>query len=78
MKATSVREQLREQIDHLPDGLVQQVADFAVFLMARRKITPLYDEWNDRRWQEMALEHLFREEDEVTYTLEDAREVYLP
>jgi len=29
-------------------------------------------------WQQFALEQLFREEDDVTYTLAEAREVYHP
>jgi len=76
MKPASIREQLREQIDHLPDDIVQQIADYALFLMARRKIAPLYDEWNDQQWQDMALGQFFREADEVEYALEDAQEVY--
>ncbi|MBC8497190.1 MAG: hypothetical protein ISS57_02580 [Anaerolineales bacterium] len=78
MKTAPLREQLLQQIDHLPDDIVQQIADFAQFLMVRRKIAPLYDDWSDQQWQDMALEQLFRENDEVTYTLKDAQEVYRP
>ena len=78
MTRMTVREQLRKQIDNLPDDVVEQIADFTLFVMARRQITPIYDDWNDRQWQDFTLEQFFREDDEIGYSLEDAREVYHP
>ena len=78
MTTATFREQLHKQIDKLPDDLVQQIADFTLFVMARRQIAPNYVEWSSKEWQEFALEQFFYEDDEVEYTLEDAQEIYRP
>ena len=78
MNSVTFREQLHHQIDYLPDDIVQQVADFTYFVMARREITPLYADWDDSQWQDFSLGQFFRESDEVEYTLKDAQEVYHP
>jgi hypothetical protein len=70
------REQLHKQIDKLPDDLVQQIADFTLFVMARRKISSGYNDWSSSQWQDFALQQFFREDDEVEYTLKDAQEIY--
>lgn len=72
----TIREQLHKQIDNLPEELVEQIADFTLFVMARKKLTPVYSEWERNQWQSFALGQLFDEEDEVTYSLEDAQEVF--
>ena len=76
MTTLTVREQLHKYIDSLPDDIVQQIADFVLFVMARRKISSDYVDWDSSQWQDFVLEQFFREEDEVEYTLEDAQEVY--
>lgn len=76
MKSANLREELHEQIDHLPDDIVEQIADFTMYVMARRDISPPYEEWDDAHWQRFALEMLYRDDDEVTYSLEEAKEVY--
>jgi hypothetical protein len=78
MTATISREQLHKQIDRLPDDMVQQVADFTLFVMARRNLSPLYADWTTNQWREFSLDQFFREEDEVEYALEDAQEIYHP
>ncbi|MCB9419349.1 MAG: hypothetical protein H6667_06075 [Ardenticatenaceae bacterium] len=78
MPETISREQLLKQISSLPDDLVQQIADFTFFMMARRKIAPLYANWSNRQWQDFTLEQFFHEDDEVEYTLKDAKEIYHP
>jgi len=78
MKSTLPREQLHKQIDQLPDDLVAQIADFTLFLLAKHKAAPRYEEWDEQQWQNFALEQFFREEDDVTYSLADAEEVYRP
>lgn len=78
MKTNLLREQLHRQIDRLPDDLVEQIADFALFLLAKRKVVPHYENWNEADWQQFSLEQFFREEDEVTYTISEAQEVYRP
>lgn len=76
MTTTSVREQLHQYVDNLPDDMLQQISDFVLFVMARRKISADYADWDQAQWQEFVLEQFFAEEDEVEYTLEDAQEVY--
>ena len=78
MTHTTIREQLCKQIDNLPDDVVEQVADFTLFLMARRQIAPNYADWKNDEWQGFVLGQLFREEDEVEYSLKDAQEIYNP
>lgn len=74
----TLREQLHQQIDTLPDDIVEQIVDFTLFVMARRQIAPDYVEWERNQWQDFALEQFFREGDEVEYSLADAQEVYTP
>ena len=76
MGSVTIREQLHKQIDVLPDEIVEQIADFAVFVMARKNITPKYSDWGNTEWQDFTLAQFFREDDEVEYTLKDAQEVY--
>jgi len=76
MNAVQIRDQLHEQIDKLPDEIVQQIADFALFVMARRDIAPHYEEWEDQQWNEFSLAQFFYEDDEVEYDIEDAQEIY--
>jgi hypothetical protein len=78
MKTTLPRDQLHKQIDLLPDDLVEQIADFALFLLAKRKAAPRYEDWNEQEWQNFSLEQFFREDDDVTYSVADAKEVYRP
>lgn len=78
MTTMTMREQLYRQIDSLPDEIVEQIADFALFVMARRQIAPLYEEWSTNQWQAFALDQFFREEDEIVYSLADAQEIYKP
>ncbi len=73
MTAMMTREQLHKQIDSLPDDVVQQVADFALFVMARRGIVPVLMDWNDSQWQDFVLGQFFRDEDEIEYSLKDAQ-----
>lgn len=78
MANATIRERLCRQIDDLPDDVVEQVADFALFLMTRRQMAPKYADWKSKEWQAFSLEQLFREDDEVEYSLEDAQEIYHP
>ena len=78
MTSVAIRKQLQQQIDTLPDDIVQQIADFTFFVMARRDIAPLFADWTTQQWQTFSLEQLFREDDEVEYALEDAQKIYHP
>lgn len=74
----TLREHLHQQIDRLPDDILQSVADFMFFVIARRDIKTSYAEWGNKHWQDFSLEQFFREEDEVEYSLSEAKEVYHP
>lgn len=76
MNTTPVRQQLHQQIDNLPDDLVQIIADFAAFIITRRGKQVSYDDWEDQQWQDLALGQFIRENDDVEYTLDDAQEVF--
>jgi hypothetical protein len=70
------RSQLHRLIDQLPDDLVEEIVDFTLFLMARRQISPDYEDWKNKDWQDFVLEQFFCEDDEVEYLLEDAQEIF--
>ena len=76
MTTTTLREQLCQQLDALPDDALVEIADFAAFVLARRRSTALYADWSEREWQKFALGQFLRESDDVEYTLADAEEVY--
>lgn len=77
MTVATMREQLCKQINNLPDDVVEQIADF-LFVMAKRRISPSYMDWDGTQWQDFALGQLFREDEEVEYSLKDAQEIYNP
>ncbi len=76
MDILQIRKQLHKRIDSLPDDVIAQVADFTLFIMVKNQISPLYEEWEINQWQNFTLEQFFREEDEVEYSISDAKEVY--
>jgi hypothetical protein len=75
MSAT-VREQLHQQIDRLPDHIVEQIANFTRLISIHQNNISEYTNWQNEDWQEFSLEQFFREEDEIEYSLEDAQEIY--
>lgn len=74
MTPQDIRAQLHSQIDNLPDDIVEQIADFTLFLVARRRVAPSYTDWDASQWQNLALEQLFSEDDEVQYSCENISE----
>lgn len=76
MTSQTLKEKLNEQINNLPDEIVQQIADYTLFIMARRNIKPIYTEWTKSEWQDFSLSQFFHEDDEVSYSINDAKEVY--
>ncbi len=76
MTVMTMREQLRRQIDFLPDDLLTEIADFAAFILARRQSASTYTDWSEREWRQFSLGQFLREADEVEYTLADAQEIY--
>ena len=77
MKNQSLKEKLDEQINNLPDEIVQQIADYTLFIMARKNIPPLYKEWTKSQWQDFSLSQFFRDNDEVSCSINDAKEIRL-
>ena len=78
MTMAQLRDQLHKQIDRLPDEIVELIADFTSFVLARRQSSEGYADLKLSQWQEFSMEQFFREEDEIEHTLKDAREVYRP
>jgi predicted Rossmann fold nucleotide-binding protein DprA/Smf involved in DNA uptake len=78
MSATT-REQLHQQIDSLPDHIVEQIANLIISITTQQKIAVSeYTDWQNIQWQEFSLTQFFREDDEIQYSLEDAEEIYKP
>lgn len=75
MSITS-REKLHQQIDQLPDRVVEQIANFTSSIITQQNNIPAYSDWKDKNWQEFSLQQFFCEEDEIEYSLEDAQEIY--
>ncbi len=71
MTTAALREQLRQQVDVLPDEIIVELADFTAFVLARRKIPAQYADWDRMKWQEFALGQFLRAtDDDVEYTLD--------
>ena len=77
MSATS-RQKLHQQIDQLPDRIVEPIVNFTSSMIAQQNNIPEYSNLEDKDWQEFSLQNFFREEDEIEYSLEDAQEIYTP
>lgn len=76
MNTLQIRQQLHQRIDNLPDDAIEEIADFTLFIMAKKQMPPLYEEWTTHEWQDFALAQFFRDEDTVEYSLADAQEIY--
>ncbi len=74
----NTREQLHQQIDNLPDSIIELISKFTQTLIAKQETSESsgYSEWKSGQWQEFSLTHFFSEDDEMEYFLEDAREIY--
>ena len=71
----NTREKLHQQIDNLPDSIIQLIDKFTQTLIAKQEASG-YCDWESGQWQEFSLAEFFSEDDEIEYFLEDAREVY--
>ncbi len=77
MSTDPLRIELHQQIDRLPVDVLAEVADFTAFVVERRRQAGGYHEWSDLAWRSFALRQFLREtDDDVSYALEDAEEVY--
>ncbi|MFM7788235.1 MAG: hypothetical protein ACKO90_08780 [Microcystis panniformis] len=77
MSAT-IREELHQQIDRLPDDIVEKIANFTRLISPEPNNISEYTNWQDEDWQKFSLEQFFKEEDEIEYSLADAQEIYGP
>lgn len=55
MNTLQIRQQLHQRIDNLPDDAIEEIADFTLFIMAKKQMPPLYEEWTTLQWQDFAL-----------------------
>jgi hypothetical protein len=81
MTTFGLRQQIHQQIDQLPDESLQQIADFTLFLLFRRKNKDKeIADWSEQEWARFSLAQIGRDEfdGEPEYTISDAREVYHP
>lgn len=77
--SSTTREQLHQQIDSLPDHIVEQIASLILSITTQQKIgISEYTDWQSTQWQDFSLMQLFCEDDEIEYSLEDAEEIYQP
>ena len=77
MSVTS-RQKLHQQIDQLPDHIVEQIANFTPSIVTQQSNIPKYSNWEDKDWQEFSLQIFFNDDDEIEYSLEDAQEICTP
>ena len=77
MSAT-IREELHQQIDRLPDHIVEKIANFTRLISPEPNKISEYTNWQDEDWQKFSLEQFFKEGDEIEYSLADAQEIYQP
>ena len=76
--SSTTREQLHQQIDSLPDHIVEQIASLILSITTQQKIgVSEYTGQQSTQWQDFSLTQLFGEDDEIEYSLEDAQEIYL-
>ncbi len=76
--SVTLREQLHQQIDQLPDHIVEQIANFTQLISNQQNKNLEYSNWKQEDWTQFALEQFFSEEDDIEYALEDAQEIYQP
>jgi hypothetical protein len=77
--SSTTREQLHQQIDSLPDHIVEQIASLILSITTQHKILASeYTDWQSTQWQDFSLMQLFCKDNEIEYSLEDAEEIYQP
>ena len=64
MTEQTLKEELKEQIDKLPDDIVREIADYIYALMLKHNIPLPYSDWEEGEWQEFSIRQFFRDDDE--------------
>lgn len=73
MNTIDLRERLYQQLEELPDDIVDEIADFTAFVAARRRMPATYLEWTDHQWGRMMLGQFLRDtDDDIEYTIDDS------
>jgi len=74
----NTREKLHQQIDNLPDDVVEKIAQFTSLITSNSsdKNSYEYSDWQKKEWQELCLNQFFSDDDDIEYSLEDAQEIY--
>ncbi|MGI0481962.1 hypothetical protein ACN4EE_14410 [Geminocystis sp. CENA526] len=74
----NTRETLHQQIDNLPDDVVEKIAQFTSLITSNSydKNISEYSDWQKKEWQEFCLSQFFSDDDDIEYSLEDAQEIY--
>jgi len=70
----NLKTELHQKIDHFTEKQLELLAKIACFI--EQNDLKEYEDWTDQEWQKLALQSLW-DDDEVEYTLADAKEVYL-
>jgi hypothetical protein len=58
----NTREKLHQQIDNLPDSIIEIIDRFTQTLLAKQETSGYYD-WESGQWQEFSLAEFFSEDD---------------
>jgi len=71
-----LRKELRQKIDHLSDEQIELFTKIVQFV-EQKDLNNLreYEDWTDQEWHKLALQALW-DDDDVEYTLADAKEIY--
>ena len=78
MSVMALRELLQQQIAKAPDELLPEISDFVAFITTRRQGVT-YVDWSAEEWRDFTLAQFMRDtDDDVDYSLEDAKEVFHP
>jgi ureidoglycolate hydrolase len=78
MSVMALRELLHQQIATAPDELLPEISDFVAFITTRRQGVT-YVDWSAEEWRDFTLAQFMRDtDDDVEYSLEDAKEVFHP
>jgi len=74
----NTREKLHQQIDTLPDDIVEKIAQFISLISSNNSDKNIveYTDWEKKEWQELCLSQFFSDDDDIEYSLEDAQEIY--
>ena len=63
---------------NLPEDTIVQVDVTPLETAPVPDMKAITEDWEQAEWQDFALEQFFCEEDEIEYTIKDAKEVYRP